>query len=51
MDKTYIVKQVRQAECNLEPLKCIHCGSLEVTFYQYQNDAHCAQCGEWQEGE
>ena len=33
------------AECNLEPLKCKFCGSLEVVFLQYVGDAQCAECG------
>ena len=48
MAKTYGVQDVIDAECNLEPLKCRHCGSLEVTYNQYIGDAHCAYCGKWQ---
>jgi hypothetical protein len=52
MDIHYFsVDEVREAECTLEPMKCIHCDSLEVTFHQYVNDAYCADCGEWQFGE
>ncbi len=49
-EKTYTVDDVRAAGCNLEPLKCKKCGSLEVTFFQYIDggSGHCAECGEWQ---
>jgi len=46
--KTYDVQDVVNAECNLEPLKCRFCDSLEVTYYQYSGDAHCAMCGKYQ---
>ena len=46
--ETFDVDDVVQAECNLEPVKCRHCGSLEVTYHQYQVDAYCSDCGEWQ---
>jgi len=46
--KQYTVQDVIQARINLEPIKCLFCGSFEVTFYQYVNDAHCANCGQWQ---
>jgi ribosomal protein S27E len=51
-DKTkkleYDVKDVINAEFNLEPLKCRHCGSYEVTYHDSQGDAYCAACGYWQ---
>jgi len=32
--------------------KCKFCGSDELTYHQYIiEDYHCAECGEWQEGE
>jgi len=46
--KHYSVQDVINAEINLEPIECVHCGSLEVTFHQYIGDAHCSECGEWQ---
>lgn len=46
--KTYDVQDVINAECNLEPLRCRFCGSLEVTYLQYVGDATCGACGEWQ---
>ncbi len=48
--QTYTAEQVRQAEYMLEPIKCVYCGSLEVTFLQYVDggSAQCADCGEWQ---
>jgi ribosomal protein S27E len=48
MEHYFSVSEVREAECTLEPMKCIYCESLEVTFNQYVNDAYCAECGEWQ---
>jgi len=47
----YSVAEVRAAGYTLEPMKCIHCGSTEVTFNQYINDAYCADCGTWQDGD
>lgn len=44
----FSVHDVLEAGYNLEPLKCLHCGSFEVTFNQYVEDAHCADCGKWQ---
>jgi hypothetical protein len=44
----FTVVDIYEAEFNLEPLICTFCGSQEVTFYQYIGDAHCAECGEWQ---
>jgi len=46
--ETYTVEDVIMAECNLEPIKCKFCGSLEVTYFQYIGDASCASCGKWQ---
>jgi ribosomal protein S27E len=46
--KTYSVKQVKQAGCTLEPIKCRYCGSLEVVYNQYIGDGSCQECGEWQ---
>lgn len=47
----YSVAEVRAAGYTLEPMKCVHCGSTEVTFNQYFNDAYCATCGKWQDGD
>jgi len=44
----YTVEDVINAECNLEPIQCKYCGSLEVVFLQYVGDASCQECGEWQ---
>jgi hypothetical protein len=46
----YTVEDVRAAECNLEPLTCVHCCDSEghVTYHQGVGDAYCAACGEWQ---
>jgi hypothetical protein len=44
----YTTQDVINARVNLEPIKCYFCKSLEVTFYQYVGDAHCVECGEWQ---
>ena len=44
----YTVYDVINAECTLEPMVCLFCGSHEVTFYQYVADAHCEVCGKWQ---
>ena len=49
--KTYTTKDVINAEYNLEPLECIFCKSLEVTFHQYIGDSYCAECGKWEGGE
>jgi ribosomal protein S27E len=46
--KTYDVQDILDRGYNLEPIKCRFCGSLEVSFYQYQYDANCAECGRWQ---
>lgn len=47
--KTYTVKDIKKAECNLEPIKCKYCDSLEVVYLQYMGDGICQSCGEWQE--
>ena len=44
----YNVFEVVRAECTLEPMICLYCGSLEVTYHQYVGDAYCASCGKWQ---
>ena len=46
--KSHSVQDVINAEINLEPLVCVHCGSHEVTYHQYIGDASCDECGEWQ---
>ena len=46
--KTYTVHDVRRAECNLEPLKCIHCGYVGLFYSQRVRDAYCPDCGRWQ---
>ena len=46
--KVYHVEDVIAAECNMEPLVCKFCGSIECTFHQYIGDAHCADCDQWQ---
>lgn len=45
---TYTINDILKAGCTLDPLKCVHCQSLEVTFDQHIKDAYCANCGEWQ---
>lgn len=47
---TFTCGQVRAVGYTLEPLKCIFCGSLEVTFLQYVagGSGQCGTCGEWQ---
>jgi ribosomal protein S27E len=42
------IYDVRAAECTLSPIKCLACGSSEVTYHQYIGDAYCAACGTWQ---
>ena len=49
--KSYTVDDIIHAECELTPLRCILCGSYEVTCHQYIGDAYCANCGNWQKGE
>ena len=44
----FTVHDVIEAECNLEPIVCFNCGSLEVTFNQRIGDGYCGDCGEWQ---
>ena len=46
--KTFTVYDILSAEVNLEPLICLHCGSIEVIFDQYVSDAYCQGCGKWQ---
>ena len=48
--KTYDVQDIIDAECNLEPLECRYCHSLEVIYHQYIGDAYCQECGRWQLG-
>ncbi len=49
--KKYTVHDVIRAECSLEPLVCVFCGSEEVTFNQYIGDGSCGTCGKWQIGD
>jgi hypothetical protein len=52
MKKFYTVKDVQEAGCTLEPLKCVHCGTLGcVEYNQYIGDGYCEECGEWQTDE
>ncbi len=45
----YDVQDCIDAECNLEPIKCRHCGVVgRTTFHQNVGDAYCADCGKWQ---
>jgi len=44
----YTIEDVWEAGCTLEPLACLDCGSTEVVFNQYLNDASCQSCGKWQ---
>lgn len=47
--KTYTIHEVLKAGYTLEPMKCLHCGSVgETTFDQQVHDAYCAVCGKWQ---
>lgn len=46
--REYTVHDIINAECNLEPLVCLYCGSHEVVFQQYVGDASCQECGIWQ---
>ena len=46
--RTYDVQDIIDAECNLEPLECRYCHSLEVVHHQYIGDACCQECGRWQ---
>jgi ribosomal protein S27E len=32
-------------------MECKFCKSTEITYNQLVMDSHCANCGEWQEGE
>ena len=49
-EKTYNILDVLGVGYTLSPMKCVFkkCGSTEVTYHQYQNDAYCATCGRWQ---
>ena len=44
----YNIYDVIDAGYTLEPLECIFCGSHEVTYLQYIQDAQCSNCGKWQ---
>ena len=47
--KIYDVQDVINAEFNLHPLKCRHCGCVgETTYHQHVGDALCEVCGKWQ---
>jgi hypothetical protein len=46
--KSYTVNDIQRAGYNLEPMRCIFCGSHEVTYNQYIGDALCGNCGRWQ---
>jgi hypothetical protein len=46
--KSYTVHDVDRAGYTLEPLRCLFCGSPEVTYHQYIHDARCENCGKWQ---
>ena len=48
MKEKYDVQDVIDAGCNLEPIECRYCKSLEVTYHQYIHDACCDSCGRWQ---
>lgn len=49
MDKVYTVHDIHIAECNLEPIICLHCGQIgEVIYDQYIGDGYCQVCGKWQ---
>jgi len=48
MKKEFDVQDIIDAEYNLSPLKCRHCGSFEVEYHQYIGDAYCSSCGKWQ---
>lgn len=42
------VKDIKKAEFNIEPCRCIHCGKDSVIYHQYIGDGICEECGEWQ---
>lgn len=44
----YTVFEIINAECNLEPIECLFCNSVEVEYHQYIGDAYCSHCGTWQ---
>lgn len=41
-------KDLLNAQFNLDPVHCYYCDSTEITFLQYIGDAHCSNCGRWQ---
>jgi hypothetical protein len=47
----YNVDDIVQAEYNLEPLICWHCGSEETVYNDVCGDAYCECCGLWQYGD
>ena len=48
-NKVYTVYDILRAECNLEPLVCLHCKHIgEVIYDQYIGDGYCQWCGKWQ---
>jgi hypothetical protein len=46
--RVYTTQDVINSGCNLTPIECYYCKSLEVTFHQYIGDGHCGECGEYQ---
>jgi len=50
-EQTYTVFDVQAAGYTLVPLRCLYCGSTNVTYLQYVDggDAHCDDCGTWQD--
>lgn len=49
VDTAYTVRDVIAAECSLDPLTCVHCGTVgEVVFNQGVADGRCQVCGKWQ---
>jgi hypothetical protein len=46
--RLYTVYDLRNARCQLNPMVCVHCKSLELWYDQYQGDAKCSVCGRWQ---
>ena len=41
----HTIFDVIEAQCTLEPIVCVHCGSTEVTFNQQLVNGQCADCG------
>lgn len=35
----------------MDDIKCMHCGSAELTYNQLVEDSYCACCGQWELGE